>query len=339
MSFDPAVAVSSHHGPELVAALDAVKKAARVCEAVQHRLVAGSTLEKGDKSPVTVADFGAQAIVSHLLSRSFPHIPLIGEEDAAALRDPAGADLKAKVVAAVREVLPDLSETEILDAIDRGTHEGGPSGTFFTLDPIDGTKGFLRQQQYAVALALVVDGQVTLGVLGCPNLPVDDADPAKGRGVVAWAVRGEGARVSPLGATAVDPLFVTEIADAAQARFCESVESGHSDQSTSAKIASRLGITAEPYRIDSQCKYLAVARGDASIYLRLPTRADYVEKIWDHAAGQCIVVEAGGRVTDVEGKDLDFGQGRRLERNRGVIVTNGKLHEPVLAAVQAEMGP
>jgi len=334
--FDPAVASSTRHGVEIVAALDAVKKASRLCAAVQQRLVAGTTLEKGDKSPVTVADFGAQAIVSHLLWREFPHVPLIGEEDASALRDPAGSGLKDKVVASVHDVLPDLTEAEILDAIDRGTHAGGPTGAHWTLDPIDGTKGFLRQQQYAVALALVVDGEVQLGVLGCPNLPVDDARPDAGRGVLAWGVRGEGARTSPLARTDVKPLFVDEIRDASQARFCESVESGHSDQSTSAAIASRLGITAEPYRIDSQCKYVAVARGDASIYLRLPVRADYVEKVWDHAAGMRVVTEAGGRVTDVDGTSLDFSRGRRLEDNRGVIVTNGSLHEAVLAAVAAE---
>ena len=98
----------------------------------------------------------------------------------------------------------------------------------------------------------------------------------------------------------------------AEARFCESVESGHSNQDHSAQIADRLGITAEPYRIDSQCKYAAVARGDASIYLRLPTRADYVEKIWDHAAGKFVVEQAGGVVTDVTGAPLDFSHGARL---------------------------
>jgi 3'(2'), 5'-bisphosphate nucleotidase len=41
-----------------------------------------------------------------------------------------------------------------------------PGRCFWTLDPIDGTKGFLRGEQYVVALALVVDGQVQIGVLG-----------------------------------------------------------------------------------------------------------------------------------------------------------------------------
>lgn len=319
---------------ELSAALDAVRKASRLCRAVQQELVAGSVLQKGDKSPVTVADFGAQSIVSHLLARAFPNDPLVGEEDAADLR--GNAEMRAKVIAGVHSVLPDLTEAEVLDAIDRGTHPGGP-GRHWTVDPIDGTKGFLRLDQYAVALGLIEDGEVVLGVLGCPNLPVDPDDPDGARGCLFWGVKGHGARWMALDGNTMHPLFVDSVSDPGEARFCESVESGHSDQGWSAQVASELGIHKPPYRIDSQCKYAAVARGDASIYLRLPTRADYVEKIWDHAGGYRVIVEAGGRVTDVHGADLDFGLGRRLERNQGVIVTNGKFHDRVVAAVANAM--
>ena len=316
---------------ELQAAIDAVQKASRLCRSVQRRLVEGVTLEKGDKSPVTVADFGAQAIVSHLLALEFPHDPLVGEEDAAALRE--NADMRSKVVEGVHSVLPDLNETEVLNAIDRGMYEGGGSGRHWTLDPIDGTKGFLRSDQYAVALGLIEDGEVVLGVLGCPNLPHHDGDDAP-RGSLFWGVRGEGARWRGLDGGETHLLSVTDVEDPSLARFCESVEKAHSSQSDSAKVAARLGITRPPYRIDSQCKYAAVARGDASIYLRLPAKADYVEKIWDHAAGVRIVEEAGGRVSDVRGQALDFGLGRRLSSNTGVIVTNGRLHDRVVGAVR-----
>jgi len=63
-----------------------------------------------------------------------------------------------------------------------------------------------------------------------------------------------------------------------------------------------------------------------------------VEKIWDHAAGWRVIVEAGGTVTDVYGKPLDFSLGRGLSSNKGVIVTNGQLHAPVLEAVAAVLG-
>ena len=79
-----------------------------------------------------------------------------------------------------------------------------------------------------------------------------------------------------------------------------------------------------------------VARGEADIYMRLPANATYREKIWDHAGGVLIVEEAGGKVTDVMGKPLEFTHGRQLEANRGVIATNGLLHDAVLKALHDE---
>jgi 3'(2'), 5'-bisphosphate nucleotidase len=132
---------------------------------------------------------------------------------------------------------------------------------------------------------------------------------------------------------------VDDVDDATAARFCESVEAAHSHQGDAARVAALLGITAAPLRMDSQCKYGTVARGEASIYLRLPRRAAYRERIWDHAAGSLIVHEAGGRVSDVHGRPLDFTCGRTLERNEGIVATNGRLHREVLAAVRRVLGP
>jgi 3'(2'), 5'-bisphosphate nucleotidase len=95
------------------------------------------------------------------------------------------------------------------------------------------------------------------------------------------------------------------------ARFCESIESGHSEHGISACVARRLGITVEPARLDSQAKYGVVARGEADIYMRLPANATYLEKIWDHAGGVLIVEEAGGKVTDVMGRPLEFTHGQQ----------------------------
>ena len=95
-----------------------------------------------------------------------------------------------------------------------------------------------------------------------------------------------------------------------------------------------LGVKTSPIRIDSQCKYGIVARGDASIYLRLPKKSGYEEKVWDHAAGWLIVKEAGGEVTDIHGRPIDFSTGRTLSHNIGLVATNGKLHAQVLSAVR-----
>jgi HAL2 family 3'(2'),5'-bisphosphate nucleotidase len=323
---------------ELEVAVAAVRDACRVCRAVQADLVTTQTIEKRDKSPVTVADFASQAVVCHALAAAFPDDRIVGEEAAHALRleDETAQRLRAAVTEAARGVFgPDATEAEVLDAIDRGgwtpPAEGAPR--YWTLDPIDGTKGFLRGEQYAVALALVVGGRVALGVLGCPNLPTGDGN---GQGVLMTAMRGAGTRMVALDEPdpEVAAVHVAVVDDPSQARFCESVEAAHSDQDESATVARALGIAATPYRIDSQCKYAAVARGDASIYLRLPTSETYREKIWDHAAGAILVEEAGGRVTDVDGRALDFSQGRTLASNQGIVATCGPIHDRVVEVVR-----
>jgi 3'(2'), 5'-bisphosphate nucleotidase len=314
---------------ELKVAVAAVRAAADVCRKVQMNLVSAETMQKRDKSPVTVADFASQAVVCKALIEALPGARIVGEEDSAELREDSEA---AETLRASIAQNAGLSVDAALAAIDQGNWSPDDStekpARYWTLDPIDGTKGFLRGEQYAVALALIEDGQVVLGVLGCPNL--DQA------GLMMAATRGGGAVQLPIDGLGVDgkPVHVSHKAELADARFCESVESGHSDQDTSAIIAKTLGITQEPYRIDSQCKYAAVARGDAEIYLRLPTRPGYREKIWDHAAGMIVVEEAGGTVTDALGQPLDFSIGKQLDNNRGIIATHGKSHDEVVAAVK-----
>jgi 3'(2'), 5'-bisphosphate nucleotidase len=315
------------------AAVEAVTKACKLCRALQAAHLAGGVIDKEDKSPVTVADFGAQAVVSDHLAASFPHDPLVGEEDSALLREPKNAPLKAMVMQHVRLISPHLEEKEMLAGIDRGSAEGGPKGRFWTLDPIDGTKGFLRGDQYAVALALIEDGRVRLGVLGCPSLPVIGL---RGQGGSLFAaVRGEGSVLRDIHRGEERKITVADIADPSEALFCESFESSHSSHDDMEQIAKLLGVKKPPLRMDSQAKYGLLARGEGTVYLRLPTKKSYVEKIWDHAAGCILVEEAGGKVTDLAGKPLDFSRGKTLVKNKGVIATNGKLHEVVLKAVKS----
>lgn len=318
-------------------ALRSVVSAARLCQSVQASLVqegiSGSgTQVKQDKSPVTLADFGAQALVSHVLNQDFPAFLMVGEENADELR--SDDVLRGRMMDEVSRVEPMLTESTALKLIDRGSYEGGPEGRYWVLDPIDGTKGFLRGDQYAIALGLIEAGEVVLGVLGCPNLPRPDGS----KGSIFVAAKGQGVEMYDMDGNALGSAMVHSVEVLSAANFCESVEKGHSSHSQSGQIAEKLGITEEPYRIDSQCKYAAVARGDATIYLRLPTKKGYQEKIWDHAAGVAVIEEAGGVVTDVYGKKLDFSKGRTLSENKGVIVSNGQFHDEVLVAVREVLG-
>jgi 3'(2'), 5'-bisphosphate nucleotidase len=179
---------------------------------------------------------------------------------------------------------------------------------------------------------------VVVGVLGCPNLEVDPDADQSGRGCLFVAVRGAGTKVRALDGGRELTIRVDSITDPAQAVICESVEAAHAAHSVHARIAEILSIGTRPFRIDSQCKYAVVARGQASIYLRLPRSAEYREKVWDHAAGALVIEEAGGRVSDLDGRPLDFSAGRHLSRQRGIIVTNGTVHDQVLAAARQALG-
>ena len=317
---------------EKAVAIEAALKAAKLCEQVRQERVP-EAIEKSDKSPVTVADFGSQALICQALATAFPDDPVVGEEDSAELREPSMASQLEQVTGYVQGIVGDATSEEVLSWIDRGN--GQTSSRYWTLDPIDGTKGFLRQDQYAVALALVEEGEVKVGVLACPALPVDLNQPEAERGVLFVAVRGQGATMMPISGGEPRPIRVVE-KDEGNLRFVESVESGHGDHSRQEAVAKAVGITADSLRMDSQAKYGAVASGQAALYLRLPSpkTPDYREKIWDHAAGTIVVEEAGGRVTDMYGKPLNFSLGAKLIDNQGVIVSNGAIHETVLAALR-----
>lgn len=330
------------------AAREAVHFACSVCRDLQGRLGEVRSRFKDDKSPVTVADFASQAMVARILVERLGKVRLVAEEDSAELREQVARGDSSMVEAIAEAVRPwwdGATVDDVLDAIDVGGAEPGHGvHGFWTLDPIDGTKGFLRNGQYAVSLAWIEHGAPLIGVLGCPNLsldyarPFDDLDP---RGTIYLAMSGEGL----FEAACDDPraraskVVRLEPAEGEPVRMCESVETSHTSHDLSEQVLERLGEPAEPARLDSQAKYAVVARGQADVYLRLPSRpkpgrGEYIERIWDHAAGALVAREAGCAVTDIFGRELDFGHGRGLERNRGVVVAPIRLHGLAIGAIE-----
>lgn len=359
-SSSTATATMTDYAHELQIAQLAVQRASILTKRVFHEKAKG-TVDKNDKSPVTIGDFGAQALIIAALQHHFPQDAIVAEEEAAQLKE--NPELKQTIWDLVGSTRLDDDEAEellggpikgvesMLELIDKGASLGGSEGRIWTIDPIDGTKGFLRGGQYAVCLGLMVDGDVKVGVLGCPNLPADDSARLttdigvdatdEGRGVVFSAVQGQGATSRPLTSGALapaKPISMRALDDLSVATFCESVEAGHSAHGDQAEISKNLGITAPSVRMDSQAKYGSIARGAGDIYLRLPVKATYQEKIWDHAAGDLIVREAGGQVTDIHGKRLDFGVGRTLANNKGVVAAPAAVHAQVLQVVQEVLG-
>ncbi|KAK6229507.1 Inositol monophosphatase-like - like 9 [Theobroma cacao] len=368
------------YGKELDLAVRIVHMACFLCQKVQQRLVSSSAeqvLAKDDDSPVTIADWSVQATVSWLLSEFLEgqNVSIVAEEDVQTLSKSDAADLLAAVVNTVNECLAEapkyglqcpkdaLGTSKILEAISRCNSTGGPTGRHWVLDPVDGTLGFVRGDQYAVALALIEEGKLVLGVLGCPNYPMKkellnynhqrhqtmpkSLPPSDiwEKGCVMYARRGSGqAWMQPLihGDTKFELpnsarlIQVSPVDDPSLATFCEPVEKANSNHSFTAGLANSMGLKKKPMRVHSMVKYAAIARGDAEIFIKF-ARSGYKEKIWDHAAGVVIIEEAGGVVTDAGGRPLDFSRGLYLEGlDRGIIACSGlTLHDKIIGAVYA----
>jgi len=324
--------------PDLLAvARRAARAAAAVCLGVlEEAPAAPAAMAKLGQEPVTVADYGSQAVILEAIAAAFPQHGVVAEEGAAHFREHAGEAGAEQIVRLVGRALGrPVVLGEVLGWID---HRGGRSPFTWVIDPIDGTKGFLRRDQFAVAVGLLHEGRPVAGVLACPHLPVDPADPAGLRGLLFWGGRELGAFAERLGGEGARPVSVSETADAREVRVLGSVESSHGDPALLQAVIDRAGLGGGWVRLDSQVKYGAVASGLAELYLRPRSRPDYRDCIWDHAAGTAVVEAAGGRVSDLDGSPLDFARGARLEANRGVLASNGRIHDVILAALAAVGG-
>ncbi|KDP38930.1 hypothetical protein JCGZ_00687 [Jatropha curcas] len=370
------------YAKELDVAVRVVHMACSLCQRVQAGLVNQSTdhvKSKDDNSLVTVADWSVQATVSWILSESFrdQNVLIIAEEDVNTLSEADSAGLLTPVTNTVNEILAEASKygfqspkealggAQILEAISRCNSTGGPTGRHWVLDPVDGTLGFVRGDQYAIALALIEEGNVVIGVLGCPNYPMKKellnhhhhkysqsmsklSDPTSHtweKGCVMYAQSGSGeAWMQPLihgnkkfeWPNSAEKIQVSSIDDPELATFCEPVEKANSNHAFTAGVAYSMGVKNQPLRVHSMVKYAAIARGDAEIFMKFAS-SGYKEKIWDHAAGVVIVEEAGGVVTDAGGRPLDFSRGVYLEGlDRGIIACSGpSLHDKLIGAVYA----
>lgn len=183
--------------------------------------------------------------------------------------------------------------------------EGGASGECdhrWYLDPIDGTAHYVAgDPEWYVLIGLVIDGEAAVGVASAPAL-----------GERWWAARGLGAfrDGSPIHVSDVPELAAATVADDWQQRIARGV-SDH-------PIA-RLAEAAARIRPHGGHAHLVIASGAADVTLNAGAA-------WDHAPTKAIVEEAGGRLSDLEGRDA-FDTGSAL-------VSNGRVHEQALAALR-----
>ncbi|MFG0318075.1 MAG: inositol monophosphatase family protein [Planctomycetota bacterium JB042] len=313
-------------------ALEAGRLAAGICRRVQQEQVV-ETQEKAGREPVTVADYASQAVILRALSLHCGDHAILAEENSENLR--AGDD--AHVADRVRDLVADaLGEPVTMEQLCAWIdHQGDPASPYmWAIDPIDGTKGFLRKAQYAVAIGLLRERVPVAGALVCPNLAVDPNDEGGARGVVFHAYEQAGAFQFPLDGGDTAPIRANATTDAADVRVLGSVESSHGDPKLLTALVEELGFGGGIVRVDSQVKYGVLARGDAEVYLRPRSKPDWRDNAWDHVAGVAVAKEAGGRSTDVVGRPLDFSFGAKMEENVGVLTTHGPLHDEIVACLK-----
>ncbi|KAK3313224.1 hypothetical protein B0H66DRAFT_388486 [Apodospora peruviana] len=361
------------------------------------RKLSNGEISKSDASPVTAADFAAQALLISAIHGAFPADSFIGEEDADSLRrDPLLAIQVFDFVqqySTVQLVSDDDDDDDkdeplytpttieemfhIIDLGGRGT--GGRTGRFWALDPIDGTATFVKGQQYAVSLALIEDGREVVGVLGCPNLKLPEGGGEieetsvddEGVGLLLSAVRGgqgstyrpmgwEGSKLRPArkiedlrrGLSAASTLTqdghsngyvrkttlkdsgVVELGDL---HFIDSTVSTATCSKKVRQLADAAGVAYPGTELySSHMRYVAlIFGGRGAVQVRVPNSRHSANCIWDHAGAQLIYTESGrGKVTDLNGKPVDFGTGRKLSGNYGIITADESVHGKVLELVR-----
>jgi 3'(2'), 5'-bisphosphate nucleotidase len=202
------------------------------------------------------------------------------------------ADLAANsvIAAGLKRLAPDVP----VMSEERTTPDAAPyKGSFFLVDPLDGTREFLAGRgEFTVNVALISHNQPLLGVIGAPALGLI------WRGVVGH--RAEKLPVATDGKVGDATPIRTRPHPQAPSPWLAAVSRSHGDARTEAFIDARPG--ASRVKLGSAIKFCQVAEGGADIYPRLAPTSE-----WDVAAGQALLVAAGGCVTNSHGEMLHFG--------------------------------
>ena len=312
----------------------AVQQALRLCFEVQSQAFRSLDKVSDDKQhsePVTVADYGSQALICRMLQQHFPDDAVLSEEAGSQYLELTSELQKSQIISLLTHILDvNVSQDDVVNWLDFGSDK--TAARTWIIDPIDGTKGFINFRHYAVGVGIVENGQPTGAIIGSPVFDNDGADDNYGE--LYFVQEGKAYRQSLDGS---DPTLIqvsTRHGD--DVRVVQSFEKKHASKSRMAAVREKAGLADAPTEeLDSMVKYAMVASGVADVYLRLPNlTSKRPHMVWDHAPGVALVLAAGGQVTDVDGTPLDFSHGRTLP-NRGMLVSNGQFHEKLVAATQA----
>lgn len=280
-----------------------------------------SAYVKTDQSPVTLADLSVQVYIIDWITRHFPGDSIIAEERSSGQ---TSEDLR-RFIADHPGLYPDLKRSPDAVLDDQGTQNAGP---VWYIDPIDGTKGYLRREQFAVAVSRYdSNGLPLLACLYCPNLPFPTLSSSLKGSIFYWETGKTPVQMSLQGLETKQSLPVSP----AEAYLATSVEKAHGNAPMAQLVAADLDL--QIIEMDSQAKYGLLLRGESKAYLRYPTDSVYLEKTWDHAAGAALLRAAGGTVTDVTGEPLVIRRMTTLEKPNGVAASLGMDHADLIFSI------
>lgn len=309
--------------------ISAVRDAVKLCRAVQENyLISNTKVGETSKEPVTIADYGSQAIICRTLQSIHPDDAVVSEESGKQFLELTSDDQQATVIELISDILgTTVTKDQVVAWLDFG--KGKQASRTWVIDPIDGTKGFVDLRHYAIAVGLMIDGQPVEGIVAAPGY--------NEVGALFYTKDGDTFK-APIADGNGEKVVVSQRTDPSEYVVVQSYEKAHASKSRMQLTRDYSGLGDSPlHELDSMEKYALVACGDADLYMRLPRAGgEYAHRIWDHAAGYALVMNAGGRATDIDGSPLDFSQGNTLP-NLGMVVSNGQLHEKIVESVQRAM--
>ncbi|WP_395812128.1 inositol monophosphatase family protein [Archangium minus] len=309
---------------ELQPIIDAVRLACELCRRVQDSQAGVS--RKRDASPVTIADYGAQALLCRAIRRNFPEDGVIAEEGAEAFLTLPLAE-RDQVVRLVGQLLGEqVREEDFVRWLGHG--RGVRADRTWVIDPIDGTEGFIHRRTYAICVGTLVEGEPLDGIIGAPVSPLDE-------GGTLFYTDGGGAWAESLAGGEPRALHVSDREDPASIRVVESYIMGRRSREIADRVYAAAGVDARRIkRYDGMLKYALVAAGAAELFIRGPRDIrKNPHKVWDHVAGAALVKAAGGQVTRLDGHAVDFSQGAELHGTLGLIASNGRIHMHIVDAM------
>lgn len=301
--------MSKYH-KELSLAGDLVKKASEITEWFNKS--GFKSYEKKDKSPVTIADFASQIFIISKLKEKFPEDQIFAEEESSLV----SKNEEFLINECFKEI--NFEPNEDIRAI--LNYRGSQSNRQWTVDPIDGTKGYQKGLSYAVGIGLMENSDPKICAICVPNY--------KKEGVAIFiAEKGKGAQAS-YGDKELTPIKVSHQNNLSSSIMCQSL---HHNKQWVMDLAEMIGLN-KIIQIDGMGKFCMVADGSADLYVR-QMNATYSSS-WDYMPGDLLVREAGGMITDLNNKQLNFKKNICQWTAPGIIASNKILHDELVACIK-----